>query len=89
MDKNLEKLLCNLEPEIDKKCFEIKEKKREKMMQRLFILISILLLTIPSLLIILGISIFSMLIGIVCFILIALVVMLPLAIKEERGVCYE
>ena len=89
MDKNLEKLLCNLEPEINKKCFEIKEKKREKTMQKLFILVSILLLTIPSLLIIVGISIFSMLIGIVCFMLIALVVMLPLAIKDERGKCYE
>ena len=86
MDKNLEKLLCDLEPEINKKCFEIKEKKREKAIQRLFILVSILLLIIPSLLIILGISIFSMLIGIVCFTLIALVIMLPLAIKEERGV---
>lgn len=89
MDKNLEKLLCNLEPEINKKCFEIKEKKREKMMQRLFILASILLLIIPSLLIIIGISILSMLIGIVSFTQITLVVMLPLAIKEERGVCYE
>lgn len=89
MNKNLEKLLCNLEPEINKKCFEIKEKKREKMMQRLFILASILLLIIPSLLIIIGISILSMLIGIVSFTQITLVVMLPLAIKEERGVCYE
>ena len=89
MDKNLEKLLCNLEPEINKKCFEIKEKKREKMIQKLFILVSILLLIIPSLLIIIGISIFSMLIGIGSFTLIALVIMLPFAIKEERGVCYE
>ncbi len=89
MNKNLEKLLCNLEPEINKKCFEIKEKKREKMMQRLFILASIQLLIIPSLLIIIGISILSMLIGIVSFTQITLVVMLPLAIKEERGVCYE
>lgn len=89
MDKNLEKLLCNLEPEINKKCFEIQEKKREKRIQRVFILVSILLLTIPSFLIMLGISMFSMFIGIVCFILIALVVMLPFVIKEERGVCYE
>lgn len=86
MDKNLKKLLCNLEPEINKKCFEIQEKKRERRIQRVFILASILLLTIPSFLIMLGISMF---IGIVCFILIALVVMLPFVIKEERGVCYE
>lgn len=89
MDKNLEKLLCNLEPEIDRKCFEIKEKKREKMMQKAFILASILLLIIPSLLIILGINIFSMLLGIVSFIAITLIIMLPIALKEERGVCYE
>ena len=36
MDKNLQNVLSNLEPEIDKKCFELKQKAREKRMQKLF-----------------------------------------------------
>ena len=32
MDKNLQIVLSNLEPEIDKKCFELKQKTREKRM---------------------------------------------------------
>lgn len=90
MDKNIEKLLYNLEPEINKKCHEIRENKKEKNMKKLFIFTSILLLILPSSLIILNISIWRLIIGMISFISISIIVMLPMALKEDkRGVYNE
>ena len=90
MDKNLEKLLCSLEPEIDKKCNEIKQKRHEKKMQRVFILGILLFLCLPSLLVMLNINIWGVIIGAIVFISISLVVMTPLAFEKEiGGECYE
>ena len=44
MDKNLQNMLLNLEPTIDKKCYELKQKEREIHMQRIFVLVVLLLL---------------------------------------------
>ncbi len=90
MDKDLQNLLCNLETDIDKKCFEIKQKRREKKLQRLFIIISILLLIIPSMLILLNINIWGIIFSAIVIISIIVIAMLPIALKEEvRGECYE
>lgn len=86
MDKNLEKLLYNLEPEIDKKCLEIKQKRHEEKMQRLFILAILLFLTLPSLFVILNINIWVFIIETVVFVSLALIIMMPF---EIRGECYE
>ena len=90
MDKNLQNVLSNLEPEIDKKCFELKQKTREKRMQKLFILAIILLLFMPSTLIILNINIWVFIVGAISVIALAILIMLPIALKENaRGECYE
>ncbi len=90
MDKNLENLLSNLEPNIDKKCFELKQKRKEKRLQKLFIIASILLLIIPSTLILLNINIWGFIIGAIGIISVLTIAMLPIALKEEpRGECYE
>ncbi len=90
MDKNLQIVLSNLEPEIDKKCFELKQKTREKRMQKLFILAIILLLFMPSTLIILNINIWVFIVGAISVIALAILIMLPIALKENaRGECYE
>ena len=41
MNKDLENLLNSLEPEVDKKCFELKQKQKERKLQKLFIITSI------------------------------------------------
>lgn len=90
LDKNLEKLLCDLEADIDKKCFEIKEKRAERKLQILLAIGIILLLTIPSTLIIIGINIIGTIIGIISFMSISMIIMLPIVLKDEkRGICYE
>ena len=90
MDKNIEILLYNLEPEINKKCYEIQENKKEKILRKLFIITSILLLVIPSFLIILNINIWRLIIGVLCFISVSLIIMLPIVlIEDERGIYNE
>lgn len=90
MDKNLQIVLSNLEPEIDKKCFELKQKTREKRMQKLFILAIVLLLFMPSTLIILNINVWGFIVGGIGVIALAILIMLPIALKENaRGECYE
>lgn len=90
MDKNLQNVLSNLEPEIDKKCFELKQKTREKRMQKLFILAIVLLLFLPSTLIILNINLWGFIVGGIAVIALAILIMLPIALKENaRGECYE
>ena len=90
MDKNLQNVLSNLEPEIDKKCFELKQKTREKRMQKLFILAIVLLLFLPSTLIILNINLWGFIVGVIAVITLAILIMLPIALKENaRGECYE
>lgn len=90
MDKNLQTVLSNLEPEIDKKCFELKQKTREKRMQKLFILAIVLLLFMPSTLIMLNINIWVFIVGAISVIALAILIMLPIALKgNARGECYE
>ncbi len=90
MDKNLQNVLSNLEPEIDKKCYELKQKRRERRMQKIFILAVVLLLFIPSILIMLDVNIWTFIIGAIGLIALAILIMLPIALKENtRGECYE
>lgn len=90
MDKNLQNVLSNLEPSIDKKCFELKQKAREKRMQKLFILAIVFLLFMPSTLIILNINVWGFIVGAIAVIALAILIMLPIALKENaRGECYE
>ena len=90
MDKNLQNVLSNLEPEIDKKCFELKQKTRERRMQKLFILAIVLLLFIPSTLIMLDVNIWGFIVGAIGLIALAILIMLPIALKENtRCECYE
>ena len=90
MDKNLQNVLSNLEPEIDKKSFELKQKTRERRMQKLFILAIVLLLFIPSTLIMLDVNIWGFIVGAIGLIALAILIMLPIALKENtRGECYE
>lgn len=90
MDKNLQNVLSNLEPEIDKKCLELKQKARERKMQKVFILAIVLLLFMPSALIMLNINIWAFIIGAIGLMALAILIMLPIALKENaRGECYE
>ncbi len=90
MDKDLQKLLSNLEPDIDKKCFELRQKSKEKKKQKLFIIAIFIVLFMPSTLIMLNINIWGFIIAGISIIALAIIIMLPIALKENtRGECYE
>lgn len=90
MDKKLQSVLLNLEPTIDKKCFELKQKEREKYMQRIFVLVVVLLLFIPSTLIMLNVNVWGFVLGVISVISLAILIMLPITLKgNARGECYE
>lgn len=90
MDTDVEKLLNILEPAIDKKCVEIKRKMQEKNQQKIFIIVSMILLIAPSLLIFLGVNVICFLVILAMVISVVIFTTLPFVIKiESRGVCYE
>ncbi len=90
MNKEISELLKNLEPEIDKKCIEIKETKKIKHKQILYILLLILFVTTPSLLIIFNVNVTYFIIGILVLILLVIFIKLPDLLKSDvKEVCYE
>lgn len=52
-------LIKSLEPQIEMKCSQIKQKRKEKLLTKLFIALAAALLTIPELLIFFGVSLIS------------------------------
>ena len=65
--EKIDMLLRVLEPEIDMKCAELKQKKSEKLLTSVFISLAALLLVIPAVLVFFGISMLSILLPIVIF----------------------
>lgn len=77
MNKDINKLLEKLEPEIDKKCAEIRKKKSINKNQVVYILLLIMFITIPSLLIIFNVNVTYFAIGIILFSLLTIFMKLP------------
>lgn len=90
MNKDVKNLLKKLEPEINLKCIEMKLKNQEKRIQRIFLIASILILFIPSLIILLNINILFVLFLVILIISNAILISLPRILNvnsQER--CYE
>jgi len=83
MENNrLESLLISLEDEIDKKCFQIKEKKKEETKTRLFLLACFLFLLLPFLLLYLGISLLAFCFPVILFLAVSMIALLPVLFKN-------
>lgn len=90
MNKDVNKLLERLEPEIDKKCAEIKEEKANKKKQVFYILLLVMFITLPSLLILFNLNITYFIIAIIIILLLTIFIKLPdLLSSNLKGVCYE
>lgn len=63
--EKVDNLIQTLEPEIDAKCSEIKQKKSERLLTGVFISATILMLVIPVLLILFGASFLAIFIPII------------------------
>lgn len=90
MTKDIDELLNKLEPVIDNKCTEIKNKKIQKKENILMTLLCLLFLTIPIILLILNISIIYFIFLTLIIILLRLFIKLPdILNKDLKGACYE
>ena len=90
MNKEINKLLKKLEPEIDKKCVEIKKEKNTKHKQIIYILLLILFITMPSLFILFNINITYFMIFFILNLLLLTFIKLPDLLNSNiKGVCYE
>lgn len=77
MDEKTKKLLTSLDDEIDRKCYQINKKKQEQKYQKLILLACILFVTIPFVLILLGINVLSFFIPAAIFFMISVVLISP------------
>ncbi|MGE5631021.1 MAG: hypothetical protein ACM3TR_07995 [Caulobacteraceae bacterium] len=85
MDKKLDCLLLALDDEIEKKCCEIKRKRAEQRMTRLFVLVCSLFVTVPVLLVFAGINLFSLSVPVLLFLSISMFALSPIIFSSITG----
>ena len=66
MDNQLDNLLFSLEDDINKKCFEIKQKRKEQVWARFFGITCIAIIMIPTILVFIGVSLAALIIPTLC-----------------------
>lgn len=85
MDKNVNRMLCALDDEIDKKCAALRKKHTEKLLQRLFVLICLFLVAVPCTLVLAGITLLWLLVPGILFLILSVGALLPLTAGNSRG----
>lgn len=85
---NIEKTISNLTPAIEDKCEEIKAQRKEKFKSRIFAILCVLTVIIPTLLVLLGISLTMFILPIIITSL-SVVMLLPILINNEGAKNYE
>ena len=73
---NADKMIRLLEPEIEEKCAEIRRRRSEKLLQRVFIALAAVLLTVPAALIFMGVSLAAVFVPLV-FAAVVILAVLP------------
>lgn len=85
MDKTLDRLLLTLDDEIERKCNEIKKRKAEQRLTKLFVLACSLFLTAPVLLALAGVNLLSMCVPVVLFLAFAMAALSPIILNNNLG----
>ena len=88
MKTDTEQMIQMLRPEISKKCDEIKEMKRDRDMARLFILMCFVVISIPTIFVFMGVSVFLIFLPVV-IIAPTFLVLASLLLNQSGGVVYE
>ena len=98
MKTNVECMLDNLAPEIDLKCNELRAAKKERLKNRLFVILCAMVLLIPALLVLFGVSL-TMLIAPLAFMSLSMLLLLPVLLSgrlsdesdriNQKGAFYE
>lgn len=85
MDENANQLLSALDDEIERKCFEIKQKKAAGILQRFFIIACVLFVAVPVLFVLMGINLWTLCIPAVLFFIACFAVLSPLLFSGNPG----
>ncbi len=85
MDEDINKLLCGLDDEINKKCVELKQKKADRMLHSAFITACALFIIVPILLVLAGLNLWAFFIPAILFLTISFCFLLPLVFSEKLG----
>lgn len=86
MDKSADKIIQTLEPEIEAKCRQLRQKRKERAALRIFILGLIAALIVPALLIFAGATWFAVLTPF-AFLAAGFIVLSPILINMGGSVC--
>ena len=79
--EKIECLLDSLEPEIEKKCTELRHKRREKMLSKLFVALMAAVLVIPPALVFAGVNMLTILSPLL-FIAAGFLILSPLVVSK-------
>ena len=82
MDNRLENLLLSLDDEIGKKCFEIKQKRKEKALHRFFAFSCVLFVVLPFSLVLMGVNFLAFFIPAAIFQMVSLIAFILLYINN-------
>lgn len=85
MNEKLNKMLNSLDDEIERKCFEMKEKQKEKVMKRIFIICCLLFIVIPVTLIFFGMSFITFITWAAIFVGVSATALSPVIFKSNLG----
>lgn len=86
MENNgLNRMLCSLDDEIDKKCFELRQRRTEKFLQRLFIIICAFLVIVPCTLVFAGVNLWTLCVPVILFFIVSLGALSPLLLNKSFG----
>lgn len=83
MDKNAEKLIAQLSPEIDEKCDELKTLKKEKKLTKIFVFLCIMAVILPTVFVFAGIALTIIFIPII-FIAVVFLLLSPVIINQKN-----
>lgn len=83
MISNAERMIAVLSPEIDRKCAELQEARREKRNTGVFVLLCIMAILVPTLFVIFGLSLTTLLVPVI-FTAVAFLILSPILINQTQ-----
>ena len=81
MDEGLKTMLFSLDEEIERKCFELREKRWERTMKRTFVLLCMLFIVVPVVSVFLGLSVRSFISWAAVFVAVIAAVLSPVILS--------
>ena len=92
MNTNVERMLNELSPVIDQKCEELRAARKERLLSKVFILLCVMVVLIPTLLVFAGVSL-TALIALPVFMALNAILLLPVLLSDKTsnqgGIGYE